>query len=503
MPVRNGPRGPVATQYAPLAQPQAAPTTWSFGPQFQGALLKLLLSDGFFARPLTKHIKPQFFQNDALGWAWATALQYKTQYGTLPSFAYIIDRVAYLDPSYQPLYWQVLSQARETPITDEQWLRESTLDFIKRSLFRGAYQDAKDLFTAGKIDAAYDLMQGQMDELRTVSWEHVDRGWLAEDFIERMSQRQSPESADALIGTGIPALDNLLGGGAYPGFVGTWLAYPKHGKSTLLVNLAATAIRSYFKRVLHTVHEGSRGIVEARYDAIFLDEFYAKVKKGDVDAQKYAVAVKEMSYIKSLCVIRGFTDSWEANILHIDEELKELRRQYDWKPDVIMVDYADLLRARPEKGTNLTETQHQIWAYKDVKSLANRGYRVWTASQVQRPDKDDYDIEPSILKSKNIADAYGKVRICDFIGSINVTIAERAAKKMRLHAEMFRDGESDQTFNVGGDFAKMTMGTPSDGIAVIPSDSGGQKQKGLGYKGKRPAPTAHLKVTLTQMHSGI
>lgn len=485
----------------PAPQQQAPSATWNFGLPFQGSLLKILLSDGFFARPLVQHIKPQFFQSNAMSWAWAIALQYREKYGSLPSFALIIDRIATLEPSYQALFTQVLVSVRDTPITDEQWLREQTLDFIKRNLFRAAYQDSKDLFQLGKVDEAYDMMQAQMDQLRSVNWDHADRGWLAEDFRDRVSQRANQKTGQ-LIGTGIAQLDHLLGGGAYPGFLGTWLAFPKSGKSTFLVNIGATAVRAYFRKVLHVVLEGSRSIVEARYDTIFLDEMYTQTKAGEVDARKYATASREMEYMRGLCVIRGFTKSWDTNILHIDEELQELHR-IGFDPEVIVCDYADLLRARPEKMAK-SETQEQVWAYKDLKAVANRGYRVWTASQVQRPNTDDWDIEPSILKSKSIADAYAKVRICDLIGSINMTLAERQQKRMRLHVELLRDGASGDTFEVGADFSKMLMGQQLDASPTVPRVDASYALKSLGYQGPPPFPmngTAPLQMA--QMKSGV
>jgi hypothetical protein len=103
---------------------------------------------------------------------------------------------------------------------------------------------------------------------------------------------------------------------------------------------------------------------------------------------------------------------------------------------MIIVDYGDLLEGRDGKYKSTYESQKSV--FRDLKSLANREYAVWTASQAVRPnEKDENDMTP--LKAREIADCYEKVRIADFVGSINQTPGERAEQKMRLWADIYRD----------------------------------------------------------------
>lgn len=456
---------------APAANPWAQPVVGEgtsaslslpYGVEFQGMLLRVLLDDPFFARSISKHIAPHFFQNEALSWAWASAQRYHTEHQRLPSFAWIVDAVRQLDAGKQQLFYTVLESARYRPLTDEEWLRSKTVDFVKRCVFRQAFQDSRDLFAGNKYDAAYDLMQERMDVIRTVSFDTVDRGWYAEEFTDRMIARQNiaAKGGSNLIPTGLPGLDKLFGGGAYESFLGIWIAYPKAGKTTMLTNLGAIAMRTGWKRVLHVVLEGSRKMVEARYDAFFSDELYASVRTGDVDGKKYAAAVAEMNYMRGLLVIRGFTDRWDANIIDVDAEMMDLRRSYGWDPDLVIIDYGDLLQPRTQQAN---ETLNQISAFKDMKALANRGKVVWTASQAQRPRNEDFDTNPTVLRSRDIADAYGKVRIADFVGSINSTQQERQfgvdamGPSIRIFAELFREGAAHTLFRVPARFDRMTI----------------------------------------------
>lgn len=443
------------TQPSPWAPPVVNQHALPFGVEFQGQLLVVLLDDPFFARAISKYIQPIYFQNEAMSWAWGAALNYQKEYQKLPSFKWVRDQISQLDPAKQPLFHAVLSQAKAQPITDMEWLRARTIDFVRRCIFRQAFQDSKDLFAANKYDAAYDIMQVRMDELRTVNFSEVDRGWYAEEFVERMQVR-SQQRGSNVISTGLKDLDRMLGGGAPEGFLGIWVAYPKSGKTTLLTNLAGVAMRSGLKRVLHIVLEGARPMVEARYDAFFMDESYAAVKMGDVDGVAYARAMAEMQQMRGLLVVRGYTDRWDASIVDVEAEMNELKRMNNWDPQMVVVDYGDLLRPR---GTFRTETEAQISAFKDIKSLSNRGYVVWTASQARRPEGNE-DMKETVLHAKQIADAYGKVRIADFVGSINCTQTERehpTHPTTRLFAELYRDGPAYTLWRVPTNFSKMTF----------------------------------------------
>lgn len=436
--------------------PTAAPVPEErtpFGIEFQSAFLKLLLADQFFARALLPYVKPHFFQNEVMSWAWASALKYHEVYTHLPSWTYLLDSARKLEAGVQQLYLTVLQQVQHFPVTDEAYLRDTAIEYVKRTIFRQAYMDSRDLFASGNFDGAYDLMQDRLDQIRTATVEVVDRGWLAEEFALRQATRTQTSRLN-LISTGIAQLDKILEGGAYPGFMGVWIAYPKRGKTTVLVNHAIVAMRAHFAKVLHIVLEGSRPMVEARYDAALSHDLYVNVKRGEMDAKAYGNVVKEMQYLRGKCVVRGFTESWDANVLHIDQELKDLKKQCGWVPDLIVVDYADLLRARKPQAT---ETMEQTQAYKDLKAVANRGFRVWTAAQAKRPHGDDWDDDSDhILTSKDIADAYAKVRICDFVGSLNSSKAMRDAGIVRVFPEMFRDGPCGAAFDIGFDFARMT-----------------------------------------------
>ena len=258
--------------------------------------------------------------------------------------------------------------------------------------------------------------------------------------------------------------------------MGIWIADPKIGKTTMLLNLGRAATVIAWRKVAHFVFEGSRKQVENRYDASFMDELYNKVRRGNTDAQSYQKAYRSYQHLKNKLYIRGFTDRWDYSVPDIDGVLKDLWRSRGWKPDLVIVDYGDLLTGREKRYRN--DQEQQKAAFRDLKSLANKGYALWTASQARRP-KEGVEDKAHILKSREIADSYEKVRMADFIGSLNMTPLERQSGIMRLYAELYRDNAADRWMLVKANLGKMFIG-PGDNL-TSPSVANAHEDPTFGY----------------------
>jgi hypothetical protein len=222
----------------------------------------------------------------------------------------------------------------------------------------------------------------------------------------------------------------------------------------MLVNLGIAGARLAYKNVLHCVFEGSRRQVVNRYDAAFSDELYSRVKAGEITDKKYELMLSEYRMLASKLVVRAFTERWDYSVVDVHEEIRALKREHGWSPELVIVDYGDLLRGR-ESHYN-TETEKQRAAYRDLKSLANRGYGVWSATQSKRPKEGDEN-RPRWIRSRDVADCYDKIRVSDFGGSINLTLEEKNLGIARLLYEYYRDNEAESSIVVRADFSKMLI----------------------------------------------
>ena len=441
-----------------------------FGVEFQKMLLRLLCEDKNFANVAGPFLEPEYFATEMHAW-FVTALQaHYTQYDSYPSLSVMHHNATAADQRVRQMYELFVQQVAQQELSDIEWLKDRTLDFIKRAIFIRTHNETTSLFNSGKHEEAFKLSEERAAKLSKTAWAPVDESRYFEEFDNRMWDRQQVDPSRLNVTTGIPSLDKVLGGGLGIGELGIWIAYPKCGKSTLLVNLGLAATRFDYRKTAHFVFEGSRRQVEARYDAAFMHEWYGMVKRGEADQKKLDHARYEFGQLRGLLRIRGFTDGWDHSVLNIWDTLREWEMKEGWRPEVLIIDYGDLLAGR--NGPYKSETEKQKDAFRDMKQLANREYTVWTASQAQRPDK-GADEREHLIKSRDIADCYEKIRVADFLGSINMTLEEKRGEldpqtnqwlrlpAARLYAELYRDNEADQVIPVVSEFGRMRMYEPS------------------------------------------
>ena len=200
------------------------------------------------------------------------------------------------------------------------------------------------------------------------------------------------ESTRKTVKTGWNVIDDLMDGGLGPGELGVFVAPAGIGKSWGLVNVAANAVKKSLN-VIHYTLELSAPYVGLRFDSVFTG-IAAQNLKYHVDEVKDCV-----EKLTGKLVVKYYPTK-SATVNTIKAHLDRCQIQ-GYKPDVIVVDYADLLR-----GTG-KEIRHELGnIYEDLRGLAGEyEIPVWTASQANRsalfvkPTLVDFNSPPENNKS--------------------------------------------------------------------------------------------------------
>ena len=113
--------------------------------------------------------------------------------------------------------------------------------------------------------------------------------------------------------------------------------------------------------------------------------------------------------------------------------LVQLKNYEEFTPDVIIIDYLELLR--PTR-----ENQHEYLAQQriaeELRGLAmEMKVLVWTATQTNRMGR-----SVKIITDAELGDSYGKIRTCDFAVSLNQNEQEFDEGKMRAYVVKSRNG---------------------------------------------------------------
>ena len=413
-----------------------------FGPDFQRQLIRSMIDD-----PGLKALVGRFLKADQLGWTDPASLWgwQVISHDDSPSTLRLKTEYRRLDDD-DPARVVALSIVEGgVDIRDSEYVRDSIVEWSRRQTFMLGFSEARDAWNGGDHETAMKVMMGRIEEMNSIRFESADRGWFFEELGDRQYRRQSEDRSSVSHPIGIDKIDRAMGGGLSPGELEVVMAYSGIGKTFWCVQRGFTAARRR-KRALHLVLEGGRGKTEDRYEARFADSLYSEVKSGTIDPSVMKMMQREYRVLKQNLVVRGFgdLDSWRVTYDDVLAELKELRSAHGWVPEVIVVDYGDLLWAG---GDGENEYMRQKVAFRQLKALSeriefrgHRGYAVCSPTQAQRPDK-GADKREHLLRPRDVADCYEKVRVSDIIISLNRTEQEKEHELARVFLGKYRDAE--------------------------------------------------------------
>lgn len=450
----------------------------AFDSEFQRKLVKLALLDDSFCTIARSYIEPQMFESDGLRWCWQQ-ITAERDAGRAPTLMVLRDKARKVDPQLQRRYSAMVEAIDSEVMREDAYIRHALAEFVQRNLFVQAYKDSQRVYNTGKHLEAIDGMQRAVEKIRAVSFDAPKRFWFYDDVEERQRSRvlRAERDWEFTFPSGIVGVDEVLDGGLSKGELGVWIADAKGGKSVFLVHLAAYTCRALQRRVLLILLEGSYDQTSSRLDAWHAKEMYAQVKRGDITAEVWQRMLHEYRQLRRLMVIREMTDNWNYNAADIRRELDDLKAQEGWRPDQLVVDYGDLLRSDTKVAS---EEEHQRNAFSALKSMTAQdgGYSIWTASQARRPqtafkkkkqeeakdeperdvdDEETYVFGKPVLRAKDIADSYNKIRRADFIGSINQDEEDKTKEMVRLWCDRYRDNAAQRLVLIKQDLDRMTF----------------------------------------------
>ena len=257
--------------------------------------------------------------------------------------------------------------------------------------------------------------------------------------------------------------------GAYGDVVGdvnredfiSYLAPMKRGKTFALIDAGVVAVQNGLK-VLHVSLEMSESKMQKRYWTALSGQLnkdrddieYSYFEKMDTGSKKcWAIEHKTISR-KAVSIadiqkkqktfrrlfrggdIRIFAvPAYNLTVEQLDLEIDRLNQQEEFVPDVVIVDYADIMTPS-DKGNDYRNQLDGIW--KRLRGLAQkRKCVVFTASQSGRASiNKDAD-------SKDIAEDIRKLAHITSMVSLNQTPSEKKAGILRLKQLALREGEQE------------------------------------------------------------
>jgi replicative DNA helicase len=421
-----------------------------FGPEFQTKCISALVSDKTFIERISDIIEPQSFATDAHQFIVKETINYFLHYKELPTLAVFKVKVDSIENEL--LKKTVVDQLRLVyqKITDNdlKFIKEQFLEFCKNQKLKNAIMESVDHLKNGQ----YDKIKHVVDIAMKAGMERNIGHEYDVDIEKRMSMMARKTTK-----TNWTEIDTIMDGGLAAGELGIITACAGSGKSWVLAKLGAEAMRQG-KNVLHYTLELNENYVGLRYDACFTGIDFQNIR-NNIDTVK-----KKISEVPGKLIIKYFpikTVSAHSLKLHA-ERIQTLGT----KVDMIVVDYADILRpSQSERNSNSYSEAGGI--YEELRGVAGElQIPIWTASQSNRAAMDE-----DIIQANNISDSYRKIMTADFVMSLSRKVNDKVSNTARFHIIKNRFGPDGFTFpsrmNAGCGDIQIFAENSREGVGII------------------------------------
>jgi len=400
-----------------------------YGHDFQIKVLSSLLTHKEFLANIYDILNEDDFSNQAHRWIIREILQYYDKYHTTPTLEVLKVEVKKIDN--EVLQVSIKEQLREAYIAsdaDLKYVQEEFSTFCKNQQLKKALLSSVDLLKAGDFDSIKILVENAMKAGQDKNIGH--------EYIKDIETRYR-ENNRSTVPTPWNEFNDLLQGGLGGGDFGLIFGNPGGGKSWCLVALGGHAIRRGYN-VLHYTLELGEDYVGRRYDA-----FFTKIPVNQISNFKEKVE-EIIPQLPGKLIIKEFATG-RSTVNTIEAHIKKCIDQ-DIKPDLILIDYVDLLSSKRKSIDRKFEIDD---IYTSTKGLAKElNLPIWSVSQVNRAGAKD-----EIIEGDKAAGSYDKIMITDFCLSLSRKAKDKINGTGRFHIMKNRYGMDGLTFGVKVDIS--------------------------------------------------
>ena len=412
-----------------------------YGREFQENLCHLILIDRPFADQIFEVLDVDFLELKFLQVFVKKIISYREKFPEHPSEermkTIIRSEISDEMDSVQKQVRDYFARIYRAEVEGSEYIKATSLDFCRKQNLKKAMLKSVKL-----------LENHSFDEISSVINEAIKLGSdsnFGHDYIRDFEQRFMFKARNP-VSTGWTEIDNITHQGLGNGELGVVIAPTGAGKSMALVHLGAQALMAG-KNVIYYTLELSDTVVGSRFDSCitnvpldclktFKEEIYEKIQdlEGNLIVKEYPTKSSSPVTLKN----------------HLEKVINR-----GFKPDVIIVDYADLLR--PTSG--LREKRHELETiYEQLRGLAQEFQCcLWTASQTNRSG-----LNAEVITMESISEAFNKCFVADFIFSISRTAEDKLADTGRIFVAKNRNGPDGLIFPI-------FMSTKNITIKVLPS----------------------------------
>ncbi len=404
----------------------SSPTGFEFTEEFQLKIAAMLVKNPTFYRDYVDRIEVSFFSDNAVGAVVGVLKQWRAKYSSHPDPAALNEyfRTLERDEDNREVFdTRLVAVTQADGLKAEEFTRELIREFlVKAAVTAALFEVIDDVTEKGQVDSG--IVKKLRDALAAGDVNESD-GMTYEANAKQVLKDEVDPSKAGHVSTGLPHLDQCLGGGLRPGELGILLAPPKGFKSGALMNFAKGAnARGVGKRVDYFSLELSEELQILRYCFCV-----SGLGRNDLlaDPSKF---IRIMDKRKKLLMdSRGefrvkFMPPYACtpNMLraYLDKQIEQGR-----KLGVVAIDYLDLMGSDTKTDKDYLDA---VTICTDLRQIAiDYKVPIWTAARATREA-----VGKKRINMSHMARSFERVAIADYVYALCHTEEEKLANRMRV-----------------------------------------------------------------------
>jgi len=422
---------------------------YDFSENIQRGILYLLKSNKDFYLQIVNLVQPEHFEFPSHAKIFERVRSYYEKYGKLPTDDFIVQDIKPTLTTRESVsdYEDELSYINNvdtSTVGNTDYMLDLVENFAKKEAMKAAIADSISLIKENRMDEVEALVKKALLINRDVD---TGQDYFADVMgrWDRIFNKKQEEKYK----TFLPGINKSLEGGLGSKELAMVVAPPGVGKSLFLVNQGVHSMIEG-RKVLYISLEMSEDKIAQRFDSVMtlMPQFKLKDPANQLTVKERLEMFKK-EFPGSELVIKEFPTG-QASINTIRNLLVQLKNYEEFEPDLLIVDYLELLRPTREIQQ---EYQAQQKVAEELRGVSmEHNFLVWTATQTNRQGR-----MVKIITDAELGDSYGKIRTCDFAMSLNQSEEEFDEGRMRGYVIKSRNGRPRFTVPMEVDYGTLRM----------------------------------------------
>jgi len=406
---------------------------------FENNLIYGMATDRVFCDRISEVLELEFFTQEPAKQFAMYLLNYKNNYGSHPSLStfrtVLINETSSESDTTKASIMALLSKVERmrSEDVDVEYEKDTAIAFCRHQKVVGAVMKGLSHIESENYEALMNTISKAVNA--------GDEKTTAYDYIADFDVRFEAISRNPVV-TGWPIINRITQGGLGRGELGVVIAPSGAGKSMFLVHLGAEAIKNG-KNVVHYTLELLPTAVAQRYDSCITG-----IKLNDLMDHKDKIR-DEIKKVEGSLKIQSYPTRY-ASTNTIIQHLEKLKQKEDFRPDLIIVDYGDLLKPVVHSATKRSDLET---IYEELRGIGQQfNAAVWTASQTNRSG-----MNKEVVTTEEISEAFNKVFVADLIITLARTQEDKNFNDGRILVAKNRNGADGIVYPIYMDTSSVTI----------------------------------------------